>query len=70
MQFQIGRRDKMVLELTDKIGVLNLSSREFIEVRPVIFKKNNDLEERKQQKETKKMINAINESAKKIASSD
>lgn len=60
----------MVLELTDKIGVLNLSSREFIEVRPVIFKKNNDLEERKQQKETKKMINAINESAKKIASSD
>ncbi len=61
----------MALELLDKEDTLNLSLRGFIEVRPAIhIQKSFSEEERKQRRETKKVMDAIAESARKIALSE
>ncbi len=63
----------MVLDLIEENEVLNLSSREFIEVRPVMaMSKKNSIQEveRRQRRETRKVMDAIDEIAKKIALSD
>lgn len=63
----------MVLDLIEKDEILNLSSRKSIEVRPVMaMSKRNSIqeEERRQRRETKKVMDAIDEIAKKIALSD
>ena len=59
----------MVLDLIEENEVLNLSSREFIEVRPVMaMSKKNSIQEveRRQRRETRKVMDAIDEIAKKI----
>lgn len=63
----------MVLDLIEEDEILNLSSREFIEVRPVMaMSKKNIIQEteRRQRRETRKVMDAIDEIAKKIALSD
>ena len=73
MQFPKERRGDMVLDLIEEDEILNLSSREFIEVRPVMaMSKKNIIQEteRRQRRETRKVMDAIDEIAKKIALSD
>lgn len=63
----------MRLDLIEQDEILNLSLRELIEIRPAIVacKKNSIREEeRRQRRETKKVMDAIDESAKKIVLCD